>query len=244
MLKFEEFLKMPQAKADICAGKMILSIWWDKEGVVYDCFIETWPTLLRIIANKMFRSSIVFCRSLLQPLRNRLNDDTALQNSIKTLQLRKNSIKWITFQDYSSEQHRNPGYKLTTLYKSPYFFSIRRIDTLKSDSSSRRWAAEGGGGETSRCSGGSYLRVLRRHPGGRTGILFVIRGDTFNKVWKCILWNIHIWRSCHGYERVMYDFPRRCSHLQYSEPFAAYDQNRIGGEELPWGLLSLAGFDE
>lgn len=35
-----------------------------------------------------------------------------------------------------------------------------------------------------------------------TGILFVIRGDTFNKVWKCILWNIHIWRSvagCHGY---------------------------------------------
>lgn len=45
-----------------------------------------------------------------------------------------------------------------------------------------------------------------------TGILFVIRGDTFNKVWKCILWNIHIWRSvagCHGYKRVMYDFPHR-----------------------------------
>lgn len=47
-----------------------------------------------------------------------------------------------------------------------------------------------------------------------TGILFVIRGDTFNKVWKCILWNIHIWQSvagCHGYTGVMYDFPRHCN---------------------------------
>lgn len=26
----------------------------------------------------------------------------------------------------------------------------------------------------------------------QTGILFVIRGDTFNKVWKCVAWNIHI----------------------------------------------------
>lgn len=32
-----------------------------------------------------------------------------------------------------------------------------------------------------------------------TGTLFLIVGDTFNKVWKCALWNIHIWRGCHGY---------------------------------------------
>lgn len=66
--------------------------------------------------------------------------------------------------------------------------------------------------------------IERRDGRGRanigTGILFVIKGDTFNKVWKCILWNIHIWMwSCYGYERVMCDFPRRgCSNLQYYSP--------------------------
>lgn len=84
-----------------------------------------------------------------------------------------------------------------------------------------------------------YLRVLRRHrrftkhgEEDRTGILFVIRGDTFNKVWKCILWNIHIWRSCHGYERVMYDFPRYCNHLQYSAAATA-----AATRENNWQLL-------
>lgn len=71
-------------------------------------------------------------------------------------------------------------------------------------------------GKTSACiyTGPLYLSAhfTKTTPNTGTGILFVIRGDTFNKVWKCILWNIHIWRSvagCHGYKRVMYDFPHR-----------------------------------